>query len=481
MAAAGGAGAPTYSRVGIGSYGVVIKPALPNINEHGALINYPSNVTKLFYNKDNKNKAFANSERIIDILGNESHRMYPYRKVYNFSRLTDPNVNRQIPKNLIKKRVNRRLPLKMLRMRDLGVEIGKLSDRIHYTPLRNVPFLTILQEIRKVFGQIHRLVENNYIHGDVRQTNVLIQPRTGVISLIDFDWLYPRAQFFIEYNAIPAFGFYSNPPESLLLRNTLPNPITSLTDPGIRPEDIIAAIPADEIVPADPDAMKLLDKYTYFTVNSWEGVKGDNAVAVKTEIQNALIHNINYIRTKLPAGQPKAQVIEGFIAETFDRFDNYGLAATLFIVLKFVYVMTPPHTALSQADHINVLRARIKNNGSDYTDDELERIVVALRALEDLLNRASSFRIDERLTSGGVLAELDTIIARFQAAAPPPAPNAAAPNAAPNVAAEIAAGIAAARGAGPNFGGARRSRRHQLRGRRQKTRRSRRSRRTARK
>ena len=482
MAAAGGAGAaapgaapaaPAYRHIGRGSYGIVIKPALPNINDHGAEIHHPNNVTKLFYSEVKKDKALANSQRIVGILGNESHRAYPYTKSYRHSRLFGLNVNQQIQANLATRGVNRRLPLQTLRMRDLGIEIGKISNSVHYNQLRNVSFLTILQQIRKVFGQINRLVESNYIHGDVRQSNVLINPITGVISLIDFDWLYPSEEFFGRYLESDAFGFYSNPPESLLLSNRYPNPLPSITDPAINPADIIATIPAN--------VNEVYNNYVRATVLLWDGVKGTNLATVIRDIDDALIHNIHYLRSRIVHGNSEYAVATGMINETFDRFDNYGLAATILILLKHVYRMNPPHTAWSQAVHVNFIRPRIKDNGRDYTVEELERIVAALYSLEDLLNRVSSFRIDQRPTSRDVLAELDEIIARFQPApapaAVPAAPNvaAAAVPAAPNVAAEIAAGIAAAV-AGPNFGGARRSRRHRTHGRRSKTQRFRRSR-----
>ena len=46
--------------LGKGGYGCVFKPALPNINYTGHIRNYPNNVTKLFFDNENLEKARLN-------------------------------------------------------------------------------------------------------------------------------------------------------------------------------------------------------------------------------------------------------------------------------------------------------------------------------------------------------------------------------------------------------------------------------------
>lgn len=65
---------PTVPKViGEGTYGFVLKPALPNINEHGKNINVSTSVTKIFKRSDNAAKAAAASNTIADITGNTTH------------------------------------------------------------------------------------------------------------------------------------------------------------------------------------------------------------------------------------------------------------------------------------------------------------------------------------------------------------------------------------------------------------------------
>ncbi len=101
-----------------------------------------------------------------------------------------------------------------LRMPHRGLSVKHLIERKTLGSLRAVPVQIILGQVCKLIYQIKHMGASGYIHGDIRDTNILVDPVTGLLTIIDFDWFAPKADFFKEY--FEHFGFYSNPPETLL-------------------------------------------------------------------------------------------------------------------------------------------------------------------------------------------------------------------------------------------------------------------------
>ena len=66
---------PQYSILGEGGYGLVFSPALPNNTT-----NYPGDVTKLFFKKDNLKKAVSNIETIRSKIPSLALNIQPYKK-----------------------------------------------------------------------------------------------------------------------------------------------------------------------------------------------------------------------------------------------------------------------------------------------------------------------------------------------------------------------------------------------------------------
>ena len=102
-------------------------------------------------------------------------------------------------------------------MKNLGVSIEDLSEPKNagiIASLRALPFSTILEQIEKLIHHVRVINDDGLIHGDIRTTNIMVK-NDGTLTLIDFDWLLPQDTFYSAYYG--AFGFYSNPPESILL------------------------------------------------------------------------------------------------------------------------------------------------------------------------------------------------------------------------------------------------------------------------
>lgn len=200
---------PDYRVLGAGGFGAVFSPALPNENGTGTLREYPGNVTKLFFKKDAFNSVQRTLTNLPRLLGyNDGHRAVPYRKSYRISNLPAP-IRRTLRSSSIKNTD----PLYLLRMPHLGVDLSKINDPTILTSLRSLPLGVLLTQFKKLFRQIARIASRNYSHCDVRSLNIMIQPTTGVMTLVDFDWLKPVEELYRTYS----FGYYSNPPESLFI------------------------------------------------------------------------------------------------------------------------------------------------------------------------------------------------------------------------------------------------------------------------
>lgn len=203
-----------------GSYGCVVRPALPNKNERGIWREYPHNITKIYTNSTNVDKAIRNSDQVQNIMG--------ANKGIAVHRYSHPYTVENMPVDILSRCGNIGEPhddLYAVRQADLGIDIYDFvrlpssSERI--AQLRRLPIVEFLKQVRKLFQQVQGLIAKKYIHGDIRETNVLINPETGNLTIIDFDWLYPADIFFKKY---PVGTFYANPPESLLypIYNRLP-------------------------------------------------------------------------------------------------------------------------------------------------------------------------------------------------------------------------------------------------------------------
>ena len=195
-----------YNIAGEGTFGIVIKPALPNRN-----VKYPTNVTKIFKEKSNYNKAIKNANNITRKFSKLKTAVSPYIQSYKI---------RNLPLN-IKKKVtnfinnsNNDHKLHMMRLENLGVSIADIEKSSEkYRRLRTMPYKKICQEIYSCMAVVKEIYDSGYIHGDIRETNVLFNFDTSELNIIDFDWLLPFNEFRDEY---PIF-FYSHPPECLAI------------------------------------------------------------------------------------------------------------------------------------------------------------------------------------------------------------------------------------------------------------------------
>ena len=208
-----------------GAYGLVLP--YPLVNERGE---YPTHATKIFFRKQDYNSILNKQNRIRSIFqGNQNYLVHPFDTPVSMA--TVRQANRVAVTQKIKRsddpngyrvdttsfpNIHR---LYAVHMPHLGVDMTHIKDNLE--PLRAIPVHTMLTNMYKLLEKVAMLWDDRdkdkqFIHGDVRPPNIMIQPDTGKMTLIDFDWLLPVNVFKIKY----PFNISPNIPPELLMYGT---------------------------------------------------------------------------------------------------------------------------------------------------------------------------------------------------------------------------------------------------------------------
>jgi hypothetical protein len=404
MAALGGAGAPVapavhpYKIVGSGTFGSIIKPALPN-EINGVLTAYPNNVTKVFYKKKAYNNVVQAVHKVQNIMNarsgpNAGHAVHLYTKKYKGINLPR-NILTSIQSN--KPNIINDTNLHLMRMPYLGVDF---HNAVHkpalHTYLQHLPFPTILEQIVKLVLQTSSLAEQNHGHFDIRESNVMIHPGTGIMTIIDFDWLKPFHEFKRSY----PFGFYNNPPECLLYRKWN-NIFSKNLDGSYR----FNYDQTNETSVKNFVTIEKLEEYThnnYTSFSKYYTESGLTPVDIENNIYIELENNINIFRELKEADSTASEIFD----RVLQSYDNFSLGLTL---LNLLVTMYP--TIVREDDTrtiIETLKPLLKNGDEPYTDAQFEIIVNSLKEITSVLMHLSSFRFEERYLP-------DTAVTRVQA------------------------------------------------------------------
>ena len=391
--------------LGKGSYGCVFEPALSNKNNTNTVREFPGEVTKVFYQKSAYNKAMRN-RNILPLLGPNA--VYPItgykRKIVasNIARKTRRNCN--IPYNDGEMMYGIHMP-------NLGISIGSLPRNIiAIDMLRQLPYNTLFSQFRKLMKQILNLRERHFVHGDVRETNILIHPEHGNMTLIDFDWLMPWNEFKKTYPG----SFYSCPPESVLLHQD-----TFFVEPVITP---------DAFIGSNRIRRNIVSWHTpYERIIETSGILSR---ATKTLWRNTLdkqyIARLSYILLSNTIATSPADAYNQFTNKLFMSFDSYGLALALIMLLDTLYPNTVPFQT-SASDNVD---ARIIDSASTYyrpgkaSDMERAEFIVILIRVYRALYSLFSPDVENRQDLLEVLGEVDRTLSTNVMTEPvPPRPE----------------------------------------------------------
>ena len=356
-----------YNILGSGGFGQVIAPALPNI-KNGLISEYPDNVTKLFYDEDDKQSALKIAEQVPELMGaNKGHNVYDYLYKYKKSNLP-LSLQTKIGAKI------RSGPLFAVRMPNLGVSINRLNTV--YKKIREVPIVNIMEQVVKLLSQTANLAEHFYIHGDIRESNVTINPKDGTMTIIDFDWLRPYHKFIETYT----FNFYNNPPELLFIPH-----LDTLRNIVKRPP-----LTAQQLM-YDLDLVTLKD-FQRYAINQ---IKQYNYINENVELQlfrifSGLSSTIKFLKNKLDKDDNlDLEVL--LTTYSIPTFDNFGLGFVL--IELFVTLYPAPYGAENELDEVKKsLRARIKTLNNSEIDIYAKGIIEFI----DLFRSISHFSMSER-------------------------------------------------------------------------------------
>jgi hypothetical protein len=378
--------------LGSGTFGAVLSPALPN-NVGGVEQEFPENVTKVFFSQPNMNSALTQITQLPAVMGvNAGHRTNRYTRTYRGRNLPRPVFNEL---HALNPTVGLYAPLHIVRMPDLGKDMNKLD--VLSPELRNRPFRHILGQIHKLLQQTAQLAASGYGHFDIRTSNVMAKPSTGDLTIVDFDWLYPFNYLYDNY----PLGFYSNPPESLFFERLPTNPDAPM------PTDAELRVWLEGAL-GSPEHTQL-ETYVQHNLNSFkapfEALGFDTPAKLKAIILTANVQNYKDLRAKNSRNLKQLA-----ISDFFPFFDNYGLGLTLLTFIGAVYPYNPSATSPATRYDKAVLKTQITNEGTPYTDDELEVIMIALDDLIKLCKRMSFLQINGRLIPADVLEEMKVLL-----------------------------------------------------------------------
>lgn len=178
-------------KIAQGSYGAVYRPAFKNKKNNGTNLIYPNEVTKVYFKKNTYNKALENAVKIKNAIGNDPG-IKPY--MHSYKKNNVKNIIKE--ENIAKHETADNGSMYMLHMPDLGIDLFNIMfpeniDKLTEEAILNIPF-----QIIKVIKQVKTLYDNELVHGDIRDVNIMIHPKTGNITIIDFDALDNRKVYF---------------------------------------------------------------------------------------------------------------------------------------------------------------------------------------------------------------------------------------------------------------------------------------------
>lgn len=200
--------------VGKGTYGFILKPALSNRRLNGSVEEYPNEVTKAYFNQKSLNGAIKTGAKIYSLTGNEGHKLIPYKQPYRASNMPASITAKLKTKDFGKTDIAKiygRSSMPIAHMKNLGIDMIHTRLTAHVAALRKIPIGLLLEQVLKVLNQVKIFIDNKFIHGDIRPANMMINPDTGIITIIDFD-LFEEIPDFMKNNV----AFYNRPPENYI-------------------------------------------------------------------------------------------------------------------------------------------------------------------------------------------------------------------------------------------------------------------------
>jgi serine/threonine protein kinase len=436
--------------VGKGTYGLILQPALPNLKANGTTENFPDMVTKLYFRNNSLKEAIESGKKIYELTGNEGHKVSEYTYKYK-PRNIDNSLKDKLLSNVevnIDNIYDQFKPIPMIRMKNLGIDMRHDNLKTAIGKLSEIPATTLLEQVLKVMKQIEIFVTTNYIHGDVRPPNMMINPDTGVITIIDFD-LFEPVPAFMNNNV----GFYNRPPENYISDFLLYLPdILYITDFNLFKTTI-------------EQNDKYKGRYTldHYIINNNKHIHRIDDQLTKDKLIEILYHNTKYFVDKYLVGKghaidttPPDTIRAEWAKMILPYFDAFGLASSLLELITTVGYKDPAIISLRD----NVLWKMVA-----WKIDERIDIFEAVKRVEAIIATAAE---KPKEAASSINNAVEAAVAAAKAALAAKKATAAAPAKSPYANAVAAAKAALAAAAGKVGGGLARRRKTVRRGKKHK-------------
>lgn len=400
-----------------GGFGFIINPALPNII-NGIETNFPGYITKGFFKPNTYERTISKLNLLPGIMNsaepnahNIGHSYKKYSKVFTLKNLPK-NVRNKIKNNLENNRNN--TTIKLLRMPYMGVDIS-LMNEMHVGRLRNIPFQIIVEQFVKLFRQTAVLIHNKYIHRDIRETNILIDPESARMTIIDFDLLSTHSEYYRQFIEAPFHVRYLFPPELFIMYDwnrlkDIRKPVTQTTS------ELFTFIYYDK---TNPNVrLAIFDKYLKNQLGAFRNVFQEWGF-IKDTLTNTVQHlgnyiisvnrtNIEYLHTLLSeliergntVEQAREYIMTNIIIPTMD---NFGLA---FSILQLIGKLYP--SAITFGKELIDISMALHNNNEEpkkYSRMYIEKRNTLKDNLRGLITHGDRPYSEDELTyiSGGLL------------------------------------------------------------------------------
>jgi hypothetical protein len=408
---------PVQTLAGHGSFGAVITPALYN-EINGVKRNFPGNVTKLIYKRSAYNKTLRNADLIHTHLPRLAYPIEPYRRRVHLGNIHAPDVH-----NIIQSRLeDQGLPstnnviLYPVRMKNMGVDLHKIyrDPELQKELLTNVPLIDIVRQMKRAVQMVRYIFNSGYIHGDIREFNVLCNLTDGKLQVIDFDFMMPIRDF----KDSMLTKYYSNPFEVYFLK---PDESNNEDSGIVNLIDLVGLLFENE---NDADIHKELNKMLDINIREHYKImvslliqnlpdKADSIVTklVRMYVKQCRSGIIDLVRALKSQGYSNIDGIEHFKIEirrsAMETKDIYGLGIAFLFYLQGLR-SNNRYSAINNK-FPSGSKSDEKNRIVYYeTTDKLERIIL------QMISPSPVFR----LWPGDVIVELDKII-KSLASSPP--------------------------------------------------------------
>jgi serine/threonine protein kinase len=218
------------SVLGSGGFGCVLSPPLPNTNAAGSPVNLPGEVMKVFFREGNATKAVTNATMLRD-LNNANAPLFSYPVKKYRAAYTKGNIPAALrPTCRIEPTNNLSVPIHAVHMPNLGVSFADIRDA-QAAAVAALPLRTLMNGFKNLLNTVRTLYSRGLVHRDIKPQNIMIEPTTGKMTIIDFDILKPVG-FLVGATKVQ----WNSPPETVFWFIDDLFSIDPEIDPAVDPE-----------------------------------------------------------------------------------------------------------------------------------------------------------------------------------------------------------------------------------------------------